>query len=597
MTHQYPTIIREITTPTLPGFITSCLNIVSTKPVNSIQSSSIETVFRSFATLLPHHTTIFRPFTAQIRDVTRIYLAPTVSESVLVSHTLQESARCLCVVLHQTAAKNATGEEWGKSVRGVIKAIHNTADIVFRAIIEDWESTSGHAREQMDPGKELGGGGQNPQDYPLWSGIFSGTERLTGLIKTLTAYLQYSTSTAVTIPLGEILDLISRMLSIATQPPEMAANLGGVRFNPAIDRDERDGLWGGMPQIHVSTLTLVTILAEAMPDNFISVAPGLVDQLTWLFPYGSSTPEFRSASYVSFAKVLLYTGRSFDKSQVGKLGRLIRRCCNDIQTKGLEKSAAPSIENMGQKPHVNGSSNQNGDTFSQGIEELKTEAGESELVIVAMYLLPLFLSHLPQHYLDISIRSLIERTAILSRHKDAMVASILYPFVGKNGKALASILPHLARQYNNEPEVEMLLRPRMPLIPSAGLRSMVDDAANTESEDEDMVLDETVDPVPQAQHEQLSSVSAPSYTEARPDLDNESHHNTMADSDMSATSALTLGAWSNVALSNILAPVKSEHPIEMKGNENVAMDTGENESSDDESVHLTMQLDTDSESE
>jgi pre-rRNA-processing protein RIX1 len=597
MTHQYPTIIREITTPTLPGFITSCLNLVSAQPGFGTPSSLTEMVFRSFATLLPHHTTIFRPFTTQIRDATRSYLAPTISENIFAPLTLQESARFLCVVLHQTAAKNAAGEEWGKTVRGLIKAIHNTADNVFRAIIEDWESTSGHVSEQMDPGKELAGGGETPEDYPSWSGIFSGTERLTGLLETLTAYLLYPTSTAVTIPLGEVLDLISRILSVATQPPESAANLGDVRFNTAIDRDERDGLWGGMPQIHVSTLRIVTTLADSMPDSFISIAPGLLDQLAWLFPYGSSIPEFRSASYAPFAKILIHAGRSFDKSQVGKLGRLIRKCCNDIQTKGLEKSAAPSIENMGQNPHVNGSSNHNGDKASQDSGELKSEVDESELVIAAMDLLPLFLSQLPQHYLDISMRSLIERTAILSRHKDAMIASILYPFVGKNGKALASILPHLARQYNHEPEVEMLLRPRMPLVPSSGIRSMVDDAVNTESEDEDMVLSETVDPVPPAQYEQEPFAFAPSSIDAGPDLVIDSHHNTVSISDMPITSAPTLGPWSNVALSNILVPTKSGHPIETKGNEDITMDTGEKESSDDESIHLTMQLDTDSESE
>src|SRR6266487_1997570 len=183
MTHQYQTLIREITTPTLPTFVTACLNLISTKlstRPSGIPSSLVETMFQSFAMLVPRHTTIYRPFVTQIRSAARFYLAPTLSDGLLVSSSLRESARRLVVVLHQTVPKNAGGEEWGKAVRELVKDVHLTADHVFRAVVEDWESTAGYAGQGIDVNQELSGGGRTNEDLPRWTGLHAGVERLTG---------------------------------------------------------------------------------------------------------------------------------------------------------------------------------------------------------------------------------------------------------------------------------------------------------------------------------------------------------------------------------------------------------------------------------
>ncbi|EPE30228.1 ARM repeat-containing protein [Glarea lozoyensis ATCC 20868] len=599
MTHQYPTLIREITTPTLPGFVTSCLTLISSSKLPSLT----ETIFRSFSTLLPHHTTIYRPFATQIRNVTRPYLAPTVSESLLVPLSLQESARRLAVLVHQTAAKNGGGEEWGKAFRAIVKATHNTADHVFRAIIEDWESVAGYVPAQIDVNMALGGGGQTEDDFPGWTGIVSGTDRLTGLIQTMNSYLLYEASVSVCVPLGGVMDVITRMLSIAA-PSESSASLGGVRLHPGVDRDERDGLWSGMPQIHVATLALVNTLAERMPESLVTIAPILLEQLAWLFPLGSTTPEFRTAFYPAVADLLSRAGRSFNKLQVGKLGNVIRACCKDILPQETERNSFTPGETLGKKPYVNGSSNQNADTFSQQNGGLVVEFGQSDLRVSATQLLPLFLSHLLQQHLDISMRSLIERTAILSGHKDAMVASILNPFVGRNGKALASILPHLTRQYGNDAEVEMLLRPRMPMIPSVGRQHLDLDAdiqvdAVSYYDSEDIIVDEKNDFSLEGQHEQERPASHPSTSgvDFAPQVQAPSYRNTMAASDVFTTAVPTISIPQIAVADSSFARVISEPSMEAKGQEDIAMDLRGPESSDDESVHLTMELDTDSESE
>jgi pre-rRNA-processing protein RIX1 len=168
--------------------------------------------------MLPRHTTIYRPFTSQIRLAIRPFLAPTSSDDLFVSRSLNESSQRLAVLLHQTAPKNAGGEEWGKAVRDLVHSVHRTADHVFRAVVEDWESAAGYSAKAVDVNQLLSGGGKAAEDLPQWTGIHAGVERLTGMLEFLAEYFRSETSTPVAIPLASILDVVTRMLSIAVPP-------------------------------------------------------------------------------------------------------------------------------------------------------------------------------------------------------------------------------------------------------------------------------------------------------------------------------------------------------------------------------------------
>ncbi|PQE22193.1 hypothetical protein CJF32_00004569 [Rutstroemia sp. NJR-2017a WRK4] len=475
MTHQYQTLIREITTPTLPTFITSCLNAISSKSSRSdVCYSLVETAFRSFTTLLPRHTTIFRPFASQLRVVTRPYLAPTVRDGAFIPASLKESARRLVVVLHQTVPKNGGGEEWGKAVRDLIKDIHVTADQVFRAVVEDWESNAGYIAETVNVNEESSGGAQNPDDLPSWTGIDAGIERLVGLLALLQCYLQGPTAAAVTIPLGSLFDLVTRLLSVSLP---MDSGSGSVRLHPAIDRDERDGLWTGLPQILISALQISSTISDVLGHNFMPMAQGSLDLLVWSFPSGKHNANYRAAAYGFLTKVLSLVGQTLDKPRTTKLVPLMRACCKD-----LDKSSLENQDSNMNKSQVKGASSQNADTLLQG-SIVTAVVVDPAVVAAASALLPVLLSHLPQRYLDISMRSLVERTAILGQNKEAMLASILNPFVGRNGKTLSSILPHITREYAHDDVVEILLRPRMPMIPSKNTQTYTEDG---DMEDDNM---------------------------------------------------------------------------------------------------------------
>ncbi|ESZ96054.1 hypothetical protein SBOR_3531 [Sclerotinia borealis F-4128] len=597
MTHQYQTLVREITTPTLPTFVTSCLNVISSKTSTNaldVSPSLVETVFRSFAMLLPRHTTIFRPFASQLRAVTRPYLACTLCDRGHVSSSVKESARKLVVILHQTVAKSGGGEEWGKAVRVLVQDVHITADQVFRAVIEDWESTVGYTAEPINVDEELSGGGRTPEDLSRWTGIDAGVERLVGLLEILDEYLKGPTPSAVTIPVGSIFDIITRILSISL-PSLTDSNSGSVRLHPAIDRDERDGLWTGLPKVFISVLHLISTMSSTLEQSFVPLAQGSLDLLMWSFSSGKNHQQFRASTYSLACKILPLVSQSLDKLRVSKLVPIMRACCKDLETSysGINSSEANTSQS-------NGVSSQNADTLLHGSISTVVFV-DPEVVVAASSLLPVLLSDLPQGYLDISMRSQLERAAILGRNKKAMLASILNPFIGKNGKALSSVLPHITREFPADDTVEILLRPRMPIIPAGHNTTVLDGLTEVfDSEDDEMdVIDEEILTYKRADEIAVQDFKSMSGTEAT-GISEE-------------TTGPTLGSHNGFPTTNKLSGFEAAAPTPLPppkqrftepqplGNRTMNTDTimsyddadGSDEDSDEDgSVHLTMQLDS-----
>ncbi|KAL2068292.1 hypothetical protein VTL71DRAFT_16390 [Oculimacula yallundae] len=594
MTQQYQTLIREITTPTLPTFVTSCLNLISNSSKKNAggPSSLEEVVFQSFAMLVPRHTAIFRPFASQIRTAIRPFLATTSSDAFFVSSSLSDSARRLAVILHQTSAKNTSGEEWGKAVRGLVKDIHTTADHVFRAVVEDWESSAGYIGEAVDINTELHGGSATNEDLPLWTGIHAGVERLTGRLELLADYLKVETATPVAVPLESIMDVVTRMLSIAIPSPSSSTAKSEARLHPAIDRDERDGLWVGMPQIYVAALQLVDTMSIRLEENFLPLAQESFDQLAWVFEYGKHSLEFRLVAYIIAAKILFYIGQSFNQSQCDKFTGIYQACCQDLQEAHPNFTDLAAVDDVGGKPQ----SNNNAEAFLRSKVTVPVEhhIANPALIDAARNLLPMFSSHLPQQYLKLATRSLIDRTAILTHNKDAMLASVLNPIFANNGAAMPSILPHLTREFQHDAIVEILLRPRMPLVPSTATRTIANEAVDEDEEDEEMELNESASmpnnnastsaPV---QQDSFAAVPQPGFgTSTDTPKHALSHHSTFGTGNPLEVIPSMNGNFSGAAESSAASTSRPE-----QADEQMAEDEDD---SDDESVHLTMQLDSDS---
>ncbi|RFU73563.1 hypothetical protein TARUN_8692 [Trichoderma arundinaceum] len=461
LVHPYQTLVREVATPTLPAFATACLQLIKSKPEGLALSTPlnlIETICESFATLIPLYSPTFRPFSSQIKTAVGVYLAPTCSDEIAVPESLQRAARRLVASLHFVAAKSGGSEEWAKLVDRILQEFHATADQVLRAVDESWEATSGRTQSKVDVDGEPRGEGSSAEHLPPWSGLEAGAERLIGLFQYLADLLSYPTKAAVTIPIGGLVDTISRVCLIArlsrSQTWEQA-----VETNPAIGREEKEELWSLIPDIHVAAMKLVVALFQRLQRHMLPLVPEILDHLIRIFKSGISIPSVRIAGYTTLNTILQLAGPTLSKSAVEMLDPLVGACCRDLQQDaGFLKPAEKPAAATG-KGTKNGAVTVNTDLFLQpqaAVAATEPPTLEADHRRTASELLTAILAQLPQSHLKPALRGHLDKTAILTRNRDAMLASVLNPYRDQHGRMYPSILPHLSQQFPHDQGLEVL---------------------------------------------------------------------------------------------------------------------------------------------
>jgi pre-rRNA-processing protein RIX1 len=292
---EYPTLVREIATPTLPTCITGCIKIISKKTSGSTHTiepegstSVLQAVLEMFNLLLPIYSTVFRPFSGQLHAIVTPLLAPTqqllVKGNGLVDEDIVlELARQLFANLHFCAPKNTNGDYWKKSFDSLKEETHLTVDQVFRGIIEDWESSDGSSRpiQPQASYREPMSIRDSPLSLPRFRGVFEGVQRLVGLLQTLRVILASKSATPVQLRLGVISDLISRLTSITA--PAGSGSQNEPRINPEIDRFERDAMFCELPKIHIAAMRVLLMLCRRLENGFAPFTNNAIDQVLWIF--------------------------------------------------------------------------------------------------------------------------------------------------------------------------------------------------------------------------------------------------------------------------------------------------------------------------
>ena len=491
LTYQYPTLVREITTPSLPGFITSALNLVSVKPSSEPtrklrpNTPFLETVLHALLELIARHPTTFRPFSAQIHSLLQAIIgstSPTLPEPVV------EQAEQLFISLHNCAPKNTAGDEWKNATMLTISSIHRTSDYVFRAIVEQWESVDPALRQAAAPqnySQEMSDDGSNPLGLPGWRGVHAGVDRLLALLRLLSAFFSTPTASTVTIPMGHILDLTSRLTSV-TVPTDG----GDAQPNLQISREERESLWAELPRIHAACVNLLLKVSNALETGTFSVAQTILEQVTWVFRAEKFSRNVRVSTYSLVRDLLSTMGPSMAKQNFSSLTDLIRTCCLDVLPPSDDSNSPPGDSNDAKGKSKAAQATTNADSFlNPGKQGSQAKQGPSflELKRAASELLPVILAAVPTGLLAPSVRAEIDRTIILTADKNAILASVLNPVPAMKGRgAGSSIMPFLARSHADAMDVEGLIRPRMPVLMNAPNMNGYVDADEEEEEDEDM---------------------------------------------------------------------------------------------------------------
>jgi pre-rRNA-processing protein RIX1 len=355
LTRDYPTLVREITTPSLPTYIQKCVQIAS----SDLPASLLQTILESFNQLLPRHSTTFRSYLKQLSQLLSQILSATPSNKLSgeqrsasrlsVPSGVLHAARQLYVQLPCCAPKGASSEEWDTALKGVVTNAHRVANKVFRAVVEDWQSTqetntivNGHALDNEVQDLE-----KDSMDLSPWSGLYAGGERLVALLRLVKEYMSKPTPGPVTLPLGVVMDLATRMLSL-TVPP--SANPSSTRFNNQVSKEERDNLWTVLPQVHVSTIELLLAVMARCEETAVVLDAVILEQISWVFEAEQHDVHIRTACYGAVSQSILRSGLALPKSCIDSLATLLRVCCNDVlPLDSMAKQAPASSQANGTK--------------------------------------------------------------------------------------------------------------------------------------------------------------------------------------------------------------------------------------------------------
>lgn len=504
LTYQYPTLVREITTPHLPGFITAALNLVSTlvkSPSGSSRKSKantpfMETVLHAMLELIPRHPTIFRPFGSQLRSLLAEILGS--SPPAYFPDSVIDVAEGLFASLYKCAPKDKSGSGWSEDCRATILAVHRAADHVFRAVVEQWESvdpTLSPIKQKYD--EELADSSSDDLGLTSWVGIHSGADRMITLMRVLSAFISSPSSSAVAIPLGSILDLTSRIMSVFV-PSGSEASQSGVQFNPQIGRDERELLFAELPRIHVACMDLLAHVVAVLEKATTPITQNMLEQVTWVFRNEKFSRDVRTATYDMIATLISLNGPAMTKQSMSSIANILRSCCHDLFPMSESSQARSKSQSDSKSKSKQGQPAANADTFLnpnlQKSRQSQTDPRFPALQRAASGLLRNVLASVPSDLLTASIRAEIDRTIILTADKDAMLASVLNPVPAVKGRgAGASIIPFLVRAHTNRLDVEALVRPRMPVLMTA---PEVGTDADIEEEEAEEISEESFEAAP-----------------------------------------------------------------------------------------------------
>lgn len=478
--NAYPTLAREIATPKLDEFFKACLNLIKPSAASSSSSSNrplrtslalVEAVFDAFSTLQPVYPTTCRPFNGQIRAAVRPYLSPTFSDEAQVPRSLQRAARRLAISVHCTAAgKTGPSDEWAKLATDLDVEFHQTADQVFRAVQEGWQSTQPRTPSKLSfdaPPR----GPASPDQLPPWEGVRAGSDRLIGLFRFQADMLRYPTKTAVTLPVGALMDAVHRV-SLISRGSKSQSWEQALETRPAVGREEKEELWSVVPSIHVAALELLLVLVRRLRHNALPLVSEALDSAMAILRSGIDNSETRQTVYRLVSELLPLAGPGMSKPTIDAMGIVMLACCRDIQQQtGYFAIAKDALTDTASSRAGADGAKKNGVTANADLflpkqqqqrgdatpkpDELGTALTRDHRA-AAETLLAGLLTHLPQRCVKPGVRALLDQTAVLAQSKEAMLASVLNPYVNEAGKSFPTILPHLSRRFPRDQGVEVL---------------------------------------------------------------------------------------------------------------------------------------------
>ena len=210
-------------------------------------------------------------------------------------------------------------------------------------------------------------------------------------------------------------------------------------------------------------------MISRMGHSSAAIACTILEQLLWTFESQYENDSLRMAAYALTAQILSTSGLTLPKTYAISLSRCIRMCCEDLLPSAESQLHGGQASSSATTKAANGVTlSANADSYLKSANnKVDVSVTSVEVHQAARELLMLALTNLPNDFLPFSLRSQIDRTAIITNNREVMIASVMNPiFKRRAQKQTSSILPLLARAHSEALPVEALLRPRMPPIQS-----------------------------------------------------------------------------------------------------------------------------------
>ncbi|KIW20514.1 hypothetical protein PV08_01089 [Exophiala spinifera] len=468
LTQDDPALVREITTPLLPTFIKTTLNLIRPTSVRTsngsrkVASPMLTSVLTCWIRLLPRHASVFRPFLKQLRPI----LLTIIADGEALARERDLAIQLLCWLLW-SVPKNAIVPESISMFRNLINAAHATVDKAFRAVVEEYESndaTTTRVRGRQNFAKDPKQTESDSAGLPPWTGIQEGSHRLRVILEWLTCLLSVSSAEPLSLPIGALSDLTTRLMAI-TVPSGKAGAINDMKYHEEASKDEKEELWVNLPEVHKGCLRLLAELCSSLGQALFPLQQTIVGQILDLFASMSWHESVRSEIYSVIGMIMKKLDISALESHRAAFLSLLERCCDDLKTGYVQTTGSNTT------PAKNDSIHLGSNVAPNEKSQVGSSCKQPDVVEAAWMLLSQSLKYYPATSLSRHIRTEMDRTAVLLDHKDAMLASILNPVLAKDGKvAGASLLPFLVRSMDDNMVLDALLRPRMPVLTDGGVQ-------------------------------------------------------------------------------------------------------------------------------
>jgi pre-rRNA-processing protein RIX1 len=418
-THAYSNLIREITTPSLPAFISACLQVLRQLGPQIAPNRLATVVFLSLARLVPNHPAIFRPYLADLQSLTasiRSTERSTVRERLDFTEPTVEAASSLSVALYASAAK--PGEARDASLESILRASEDSLRSSLRALFDsDYDTSSASSTKITKP------------------------DEICSLIGSLKSFIDCPTTKSVKMPIGRLLHL--------TIDASIAPSLTRTSSSDPESRKAQDEFFQQMPLIQTHLFDLATALINRLGRVALPAATELLDAAGNLIETSRALSFLRASIYRCIATILPIVGPCLAQSNLS-ITKLSHVACADL-LQDLEPKSESSLN-----PNA-----------IIGMSEARSSInGSIHLQLAARDLVSSLLRHLPSRLLSKASRAELDRVVILSTHEAPILASLL-----NVAHEAPSLLPFAARLLPGSDMVESIIRPRLPVVAAVELAS------------------------------------------------------------------------------------------------------------------------------